>query len=101
MNIEQVERYLWVAAQLQAARFGYGFGSDCESHMQGFIHDGVAKIDAENNLNQPAWISLAEHNLTAFTTRMVIEAQVLNLNELRESTYWKAREFFCPLWPFC
>lgn len=101
MNSDQINRQLWAAAQLQAARFGYGFGSDCEDHMRGFIRDGVTKINAEGKATKPAWISLAEHNVMAFTARMVIEAQQLNLDELRETTYWKARDFFCPLWPFC
>jgi hypothetical protein len=101
METMTLERLLWSAAQYQAARLGFGFSDDSSGHVADLIRGGVQRVETEGYLEDTLRIALAESNIISFTTRMAIEARQMNLLELRESTFWAARNAICPLWPFC
>lgn len=46
-------------------------------------------------------VALADANIVAFTTRMIIEARERRLPRLHEPTFFAARSALCPIWPFC
>ncbi len=89
------------AAQYQAARLGYGFSADSLSAVHSFVDGGVNVLQSAGQLSDEPSLALAEANITAFASAMVLEARDQNLPELRESTFHAARARLCPLWPFC
>lgn len=97
-----VERRLWLAAQHRAAEFGFTFAQDCRQvHFKPFLAAGVDKLAREGHLDDPVRMALAEANIVAFTTQMIVEAQELGLKRLHEETFHQAHSRICPLWPFC
>ena len=98
---EQVKKRLWAAAELAATRRGFAFGKDCEGHVRSFIDAGVANLAQAAALDDEIRLMLAEAGITALVEKMVEEAVAKHLPELRESTFWAARNLLCPLWPFC
>ena len=97
-----VKRLLWLAAQHRAAEFGFTFTQDCrQGHFMPLITDGVDKLYQEEHQHDPVRIALAEANIVAFTTQMIVEAQELGLKRLHEETFHAAHPSICPLWPFC
>lgn len=97
-----VERRLWLAAQHRAAEFGFTFAPDCRQvHFRPFLANGVDRLSREGYLDDPVRVALAEANIVAFTTQMIVEAQELGLPRLHEITFYQANSQICPLWPFC
>ncbi len=100
-SVTFVQQRLWLAAEHRAAIYGFPIASPCEFHLRGFIDAGVNEIDNEGHLSDAVWIDLADANIIAFVTRMVIAAQHQGLSELHEPTFHEAVKYLCPLWPFC
>ena len=102
MNKEEViQKMLLATAQHVALKYGYEFAPDCWDHLQGLVREGVNTIVAENRVDDEQYISLAEANIVVFATRMTIAAREQNLSELHEPTFHAAKQFLCPIWPFC
>ena len=98
---DRIEHRLWLAAEYRAAQSYLEIAPDCATHLRSFVHDGVQRVVAEGHENDDLRIILAEANILAFVTRMIIEARALNLPRLHEPTFFAARSALCPLWPFC
>ena len=96
-----VAHRLWFAAAHQAAALGYEIASSCEHHLRPFLESGAYRMATEGVLDNGAHVVRAEASARAFVAAMVIEAQKLGYTELHEPTFFEAKKYFCPLWPFC
>jgi hypothetical protein len=101
VTLELVQNRLWLAAELRAAQAGFGIAPDCTLHLRGFVDAGAVTLMAEGHLQDATRVALAEANIIAFTSRMVVEATTLGLTELHEPTFFAAKSALCPIWPFC
>jgi hypothetical protein len=98
---EQIEERLWLAARDRAAQNHIEIAPGSADHLREFIHGGVETLVAKGHSPDETEIALAEANIIAFTTKMIIEARTLNLTELHEPAFFAARSALCPIWPFC
>lgn len=98
-NIDLQTRF-WNAAENTANEKGFAFTSGCESLLRELIDEGINRIVDENRLDDDASLELAETNITAFVSRMVVEAQDQELPELDESMFQLAEAALGPIWPF-
>lgn len=98
---KQIERRLWLAAEYRAAQNYFEIAPDCADPLKEFIRGGVEMLVTKGHADDDMQIGLAEANIVAFTTRMIIEARTLNLTRLHEPTFFAARSALCPIWPFC
>ena len=96
-----VKRRLQLTADLVASRHGYRFSPDCKTHVSAFLDNGVTALDKKKRLSDEISIKLAEAAVTALVERMVEEARAKNLPRLQETTFFAAKSWLCPLWPFC
>ena len=101
MQRQELTRRLESAARFQAAQLGFAFGADSWSLLRDAITMGVDRIITEHVEDNYAHLALADAAVHAFVTRMVIEAQTRDYDQLREDTFYAAKAFFCPLWPIC
>jgi hypothetical protein len=97
----RLKSHMWRAAQYRAASFGYEITPSCEHHLRPFLEDGIDELMKAGQQESAANVAVAEANVFALVTRMVIEAQVMHLDALHEPTFFAAKQFLCPLWPFC
>ena len=100
-TLADIKKRLHLTAELVAIRHGFRFSSDCESHLLAFIDAGIAELVSKNMTNEEIQLRLAEAGITALVEKMVESAIAGNLKELQESTFFSARNFLCPLFPFC
>jgi hypothetical protein len=101
MTTEELRGELWETVEYTAKCFDLGIGSDCAHHLREFIHDGVQRLDHEGFLKDRRRVYQAETRLTGFVGGMIYEAKRQHATELREFTFFAAKETFCPSWPFC
>lgn len=97
----KIERRLWLAAEHRAAQASLEIAEDCAYHLQAFIGQGAETLKKKNLIDDPDQVALAETNIVAFVTRMIIESRRQRLDSLHEPTFFKAREVLCPIFPFC
>ncbi len=101
MTTQQLNQRFWTSVETAAKGFQLGIGTDCKVHLKNFISVGVNQLQTEGLLNNVQKCDIAETNLIAFVGGMAYEAKLQNLTELREFTFFGAKQRFCPLWPFC
>jgi hypothetical protein len=104
---------LWRFAQATAGGRGFQFSSECALQMQNLIRDGVIKLIQVDELQNAAKIAETKDAVTRLVAKMVelsIEqqrTQILTGTEatstrmLYEVSFFSARSWFCPCFPFC
>lgn len=90
--------FLWRRVENLAAEAGLAVTPQCAEHLRAFITTGVNRMEHEND---GRGMFEAERNLEQFVRGMIDYARRRDWPELREGTFFAAKEFFCPSWPFC
>ena len=101
MTKQQLNDRYWTTVKNTAKSFNLGIGQDCAVHLRGFVQAGISRLERDGFLNNTQKINEAEEHLIAFVGGMAYEAKSKGFVELREVTFFAAKQRFCPLWPFC
>ena len=101
MNRDELRTLLWDDVQDVASGFDLNIEPDCEARLHHFVDTGTERIVHEKLLNNRDCIAEAETNLIAFVGGMAFQAKMQKMDSLNVWIFDRAREIFCPLFPFC
>jgi hypothetical protein len=68
-------------------------------HVRQMVKKGVKELIKSTTQNHQ--VEQAEKDIRGFARRMIIVAKAAGRTELKETDYFSAFSFLCPLWPFC
>jgi hypothetical protein len=113
---------LWRAAQAAAGEYGFQFSAACSVEIQNFIGVGVTKLVADGETSNASKMAEARQAIGRLVAKMIelaiqhqrdetAEAQrrgepakvidARSARMLHEYSFFSARSWFCPCYPFC
>ena len=87
--------------QYLAAQAHLDFTYECDRYLHAFVSEGVSRLGREKLLDDERAILVAGQSLELFVRGMIEYAQRQGWSELPESSFFAAKKFLCPIWPFC
>jgi hypothetical protein len=78
---------------------GFTISDQSRQHVRKMVVRGAHEL--VKHTTQAHQVKQAENDIRIFARRMIMEAKAAGRTELKETDYFSALSFLCPLWPFC